>query len=60
MATILGNLPISNLITIEFKYPLIVLYFVFLFFLSRFNVAKHKNKIMITLPMVALMFYCLL
>ena len=60
IATILGNLSISNFNTLEFNFIAIVIYFVLLLFLGRFCTAKYQYKIISTLPMVALLFYCLL
>jgi len=59
-ATFLGNLSISNFNTLEFNYILIILYFVLLLFMSRFCTAKYQYKIMTTLPIVALLVYCLI
>ena len=60
IATILGNLAISNFNTIEFNFVAIIIYFMLLLFLGRFCTAKYQYKIISTLPMVALLFYCLL
>lgn len=60
VATILGNLSISNFNTLEFNFIAILVYFVLLLFMGRFCTAKYQYKIITTLPMVALLFYCLL
>lgn len=60
IATFLGSLTISNLYTIEFNYIAIILYFTLLLFLGRFCTVKNQHKIIATLPMVALLFYCLI
>lgn len=60
IATILGNLSISNFNTLEFNFVAIVIYFVLLLFMGRFCTARYQYKIISTLPMVALLFYCLL
>lgn len=60
VASILGNLSISNFNTLEFNFIAIVIYFVLLLFLGRFCTANYKYKIIITLPIVALLFICLL
>ena len=60
IATILGNLSISNFNTLEFNFVAIIIYFILLLFLGRFCTAKYQYKIISTLPMVALLFYCLL
>lgn len=59
IATTLGNLSISNFNTIEFNYIAIIIYFVLLLFISRFCTAKYQYKLISILPMVALLFYCL-
>jgi len=59
LATIFANLSISNFNTLEFNYIAIVLYFILLLFVGRFCTAKYQYKIFVTLPMVALLFYCL-
>ena len=59
VATVLGNLSISNFNTLEFNFVAILVYFVLLLFLGRFCTAKYQYKIISTLPMVALLFYCL-
>ncbi len=60
IATTLGNLSISNFNTIEFNYIAIIIYFVLLLFISRFCTAKYQYKIVSALPIVALLFYCLI
>ena len=60
LATLLGNLSISNFNTTRFNYIAIILYFILLLFMGRFCTSKHKYKMITTLPMVALLVYCLL
>lgn len=60
LATVFGNLSISNFNTLEFNFIAILIYFVLLLFVGRFCTAKYQYKIISTLPMVALLFYCLL
>ena len=60
IAIILGNLKISNFNTIEFNFIAIILYFILLVFVGRFCTAKYQYKLITILPMVALLFYCLL
>ena len=60
IATILGNLSISNFNTLEFNFIAIIIYFVLLLFAGRFCTAKYQYKLISTLPIVALLFYCLL
>ena len=60
VATTLGNLSISNFNTIEFNFIAIVIYFVLLLFMGRFCTAKYQYKIISTLPILAILFYCLL
>ena len=60
LAIILGNLAISNFNTLEFNFIAIVIYFVLLLFIGRFCTAKYQYKILTSLPIVALLFYCLL
>ena len=60
VATVLGNLAISNFNTITFNFIAIIIYFVLLLFLGRFCTARYQYKMITALPMVALLFYCLL
>ncbi|MBR2969626.1 MAG: ComEC/Rec2 family competence protein [Clostridia bacterium] len=60
LSTILGNLPIANFSTITFHFIVIAIYFIFLLVCSRLCTAKYQYKIMATLPIVALIFCCLL
>ena len=60
IATVLGNLSISNFNTLEFNFIAIIIYFVLLLFAGRFCTAKYQYKLISTLPIVALLFYCLL
>ena len=60
IATILGNLAISNFNTLEFNFIAIVIYFVLLLFLGRFCTARYQYKMLTALPIVALLFYCLI
>lgn len=59
LANMLGNLPIANFATLSFNFVTILIYFLLLLLLSKICVAKRKEKIIFTLPIVALMFYCL-
>lgn len=54
-----GNLPLANLLTIELNYITIFLYFALIFILGRICVAKNRNKVAVTLPIVALIVYLL-
>ena len=60
LAKFFGSLSFSNFGTTHFNYISIIIYFILLFSMSRFCVVKYKYKIATTLPMVALLFYCLL
>ena len=60
LANIFGNLAISNFNTTQFNYITIIVYFVLLLFAGRFCTAKYQFKIISTIPIVALLFYCLL
>lgn len=60
LAIILGNLTISNFNTISFNYIGVIVYFFLLLFMGRFCTAKSQYKIISTLPIVALLLYCLL
>ena len=60
VATVLGNLRISNFNTLEFNYIAIIIYFMLLLFLGRFCTTKYQYKIMATLPIVALLIICLI
>lgn len=60
IAIMLGNLSISNFNTTSFNFIAITIYFVLLLFMGRFCTAKHQYKLITIIPMVALLFYCLL
>ncbi len=60
IATVLGNLPISNFQTISFDYISIIIYFLLLLFLSRICLANRKTKVVLSLPTLALLVLCLL
>ncbi len=60
IATILGNLSISNFNTIRFNYIAIILYFMLLLFLGRFCTSKYSYKAISSLSILALLFCCLL
>ncbi|MFQ6752674.1 MAG: ComEC/Rec2 family competence protein [Clostridia bacterium] len=60
ISNILGNLPIANFATITFHFIVIVIYFVLLLIFSRLCTAKYQYKIMATIPIVVLIFCCLL
>jgi len=60
IATMFGNLSISNFNTLRFNYIAIFIYFMLLLFLGRFNTAKYRYKVMATLPIVALLLVCLI
>ena len=59
VATILGNLPISNFSTVSFSYIAILLYAMLLLILSRVCVANRTTKVILSLPTVALLVVCL-
>lgn len=59
-ANILGNLAISNFNTLKINYISIIIYFIFLLFSGRFCTAKYQYKLISTLPILALLFHCLL
>jgi len=60
IATALGNIPFANMLTLEINYIAIIMYFVLLLFMGRFCTTKYQYKVVTTVPMVALLFYCLL
>ena len=60
IATMLGGLFFSNFNTIGFNYIGLVLYFVLLLVIGRFCTAKYVHRVIVTLPMVALLFICLI
>jgi len=60
IAIILGNLYISNFTTIKINYICIIIYFLFLLFLGRFCTAKYQYKIISSLSILALLFYCVI
>ena len=60
IATILGNLSISNFNTIRFNYIAIILYCTLLIFVGRFCTAKYQYKVISSLTILALLFCCLL
>ncbi len=55
VATVLGNLKYANLTTIQFNFIVIPIYFILLFIISRICVARDKNKVIISLPILAIM-----
>lgn len=59
IATVLGNLPIANFLTIELNYIVIFLYFAILLLISRICRAEYEHRIMMVLPIVALLVVCL-
>ena len=59
-ANILGNLAISNFNTLKINYISIIIYFILLLFAGRFCTAKYQYKLISTLPILALLFHCLL
>ncbi len=60
VATILGNLSISNFETISFQYATILIYFLLLLLISRICVANRQTKVILSLPTFALLVVCLL
>lgn len=59
-ATLLGGLAISNFNTLKFNYLAIVVYFILLLIIGRLCTAKYQYKILISLPILALLVCCLL
>ncbi|HJD06111.1 MAG TPA: ComEC/Rec2 family competence protein [Candidatus Onthoplasma faecipullorum] len=53
--TVLGNLPISNFATIEIQYFALFVYFVLILILSRICTAKREYRVIITLPILAIL-----
>ncbi len=60
VATVLGNLSVSNFQTISFNYVAILVYSLLLLLISRICVANRKTKVVLSLPTVALLMVCLL
>ena len=60
LATVLGGLSFANFSTAKLEFLAIPLYFVLLFSLSRISVAKYRNKIIISIPLVAILMICLI
>ena len=60
VATVLGNLSISNFNTIRFNYIVIIIYVMFLSFIGRFCTSKYQYKLISSLSILALLFCCLL
>ena len=60
IATILGNLSISNFNTIRFNYITIIVYVCFLSFIGRFCTTKYQYKLISSLSILALLMVCLL
>ena len=60
IATALGNLSISNFNTLSFNYIAILIYFMLLLIMGRYCTSKYKYKVAATLPIVTLLFYCLI
>lgn len=54
-ANVLGNLAISNFVTVEINYLTIVGYMILLLFLGKLCTAKLKDKIVVTLPILAIL-----
>lgn len=59
IAKIFGSLSFSNFNTARFNYIALVVYFMLLLFIGRFCTAKYQHRVIIILPMVALIFCCL-
>lgn len=59
-ATWLGNLSFSSFNTIEIHYTAIIVYFTLLLFIGRLCSAKSEYKLIISLPTLALLVWCLL
>lgn len=60
MASFLGNLNFANFSTAEVNFIGVPIYFVLLLIISRICVAKHINKLLISMPILAIMVLCLL
>ena len=60
LATMFGNLSISNFNTLSFNYIGIIIYFVFILLIGRLCTAKYQYKLAVTLPIVALLVCCLI
>ena len=60
IATMFGNLAISNFNTLSFNYIAIIIYFVLILLFGRLCTAKYQYKLAVTLPIVALLFCCLI
>lgn len=60
IAAVFANSFLANLTTLSVNYIAIIIYFVFIVIIGRLCSAKHQYKIAISLPMVALLLYCLI
>lgn len=60
VATVLGNLSISNFATIEINFVAIIVYFALLVILGRLCSSKWQYKLAISVPIVALLVCCLI
>ena len=59
-ATTLGNFKYANISTTALNFIAVPVYFALLFMISRICVAKHTNKIIISLSILAILALCLL
>lgn len=60
VAQVFGSLPFANFSTISLHYIAIAVYFVLLLLMSRIAVAKPEHKIVVILPVVAILFAIML
>lgn len=60
LATQFGNIAIANFNTISINFIAIVVYFVLIILIGRLCSAKSEYKFAISLPILALLFYCML
>lgn len=55
IARVLGNLPFANFATTSVHYFAVVIYMALLLIMSRITVSKHKHKLAVILPIVAIL-----
>ena len=59
LAIIFGNMKLSNFNTLKFNYIAVIIYCALILIMGRLCTAKYQYKLLVTLPMVALLICCL-
>lgn len=60
IANILGNLSFANFTTISVSYISMIVYLILLIIMSRFTTARNQHKLIVILPLVAILFAVML